>query len=146
MLWLSHKFYTCIDDILTSSNRNILPQNKIAKSQVQSGYSSTPPNKEVQKVLCLPYFDYFMVSFLWSIRVKTIENCRRCPFYHGTEKILSEIDLTFRKVTAAREGNRLRWSTANGWERFYSWVRSTTNIANYKPWLPVVGGYFWHHC
>ena len=82
------------------STKQNIPQNKIAKSQVQSGYSSTPPNKEVQKVLCLSYFDYFMVSFLWSIRVKTVENCHRCLFYNGTEKILSEIDLTFQKVTA----------------------------------------------
>ena len=27
-----------------------------------------------------------MVPFLWSIRVKTIENCRRCPFHNSTEK------------------------------------------------------------
>ena len=32
-----------------------------------------------------------------------MENCLRYPFYNDTVKILSEIDLTFRKVTAARK-------------------------------------------
>ena len=27
-----------------------------------------------------------MVSFLWSITVKAIQNCRRCPFYNNVEK------------------------------------------------------------
>ena len=36
--------------------------------------------------------------------------------------------------------NQLRWSTTDVWEWFYSWLRSTANIANYKRWLRVVGG------
>ena len=39
-----------------------------------------------RKVLCSLCFDHFMVSFLWSITVKTIQNCRQCPFYNNIEK------------------------------------------------------------
>ena len=43
-----------------------------------------------RKVLCSLCFDHFMVSLLWSITVKTIQHCRRCPFYSN-----NEIDYTF---------------------------------------------------
>ena len=45
------------------------------------------PKKKFKKYFVLPCFDYFMVSFLWSIGVKTIENCRRRPFYNSTKKL-----------------------------------------------------------
>ena len=48
-----------------------------------------------RRVVSLPSFEHFMTLFVWSIRVKTIENCRRCDFYNNMEKVLAELALFF---------------------------------------------------
>ena len=70
---------------------------------------------------------------------------RKLPSMSFFTKTLSEIDFTFRWenwVTATDWSSISHESTANlvKLRMVYSWLRSITKIANYKPWLQVVGG------
>ena len=63
--------------------RNIPQQNKMVKPQ--SGFS-TPPIKEEKYFVRFVLTILWCHSLLWSITVKSIQHCRRCPFYTITSK------------------------------------------------------------
>ena len=90
--WVTN-FLTSIGDILTSSNRSIPQQNKMVKPKV----GSLRHHPKQKKSTLLPCFGYFMVSFLWSIRVKAIENCRRWATAEKTKRFRIENEILDRK-------------------------------------------------
>ena len=130
MLWLSHQFsnmYRWHFNLIKPKYSTTKQNGKTPKWVL---FYSTQKRR---KVLCSPWFGYFMVSFLWSIRVKTIENCRRCPFYNSTvrwEKWLRH------DKPWINSGDQLQMV-----EKFLllTSINYKSSIANYKPWLQVVG-------